>query len=59
MKTVRITFVNKTFIKLKDMALILECESNLILLRQLQDNKITYYNKNTQMLLTQDNLLIA
>lgn len=59
MKTVRITLANGESIKLKNMALVTEYESNLILLKQLQDNKIIYYSKNTQMLLTQDSLLIA
>lgn len=46
-------------IELEGVALVLECKSNLIFLGQLRDNKITYHNENTHMLLTQDGLLIA
>ncbi len=52
-----LTFV-VTF-KLEEVAFVPKCESNLISLRQLQDNRITYHNEDSFMLLMQDGVPIA
>lgn len=56
---VNIAFADGTSIKLKEVPLVLKCKSNLILLGQMQDNKIIYYNKNSFILLVQDAIPIA
>lgn len=58
-KILCIAFADDASIKLEDIALILECKSNFISLRQLQDSKIIYRNKSTHMLQMQNDLLIA
>lgn len=56
---VQIALVNGKGIKLEGVTLVPDCESNLILLGQLQDNEITYYNNASLILLMQDGLPIA
>ena len=56
---VQIALIGRSSIQLKKVALIPECKLNLILLGQLQDNKITYHNNSASMLLMQDGKLIA
>lgn len=56
---VRIALTNRVSIELEGVTLVPECKSNLISLGQLQDNKITYYDKDIHMLLTQGDLPIA
>lgn len=55
----QIALANAVSIKLKGIALVLECKSNLISLKQLRDSKIIYHNKETHMLLTQNSLPIT
>lgn len=50
-RTVRIALADGASIKLEGVALVSECKSNLILLGQLRDNRITYHDKNSSMLL--------
>ncbi len=57
--TVRIALVEEASIQLDGVALVPECESNLISLRQLRDNRITSHDKDSSMLLMQDGVPIA
>lgn len=50
-KTVRIALADGASIKLEGVALVSEYKSNLILLGQLRDNRITDHDKDSSMLL--------
>lgn len=55
----RIALADGASIKLEGVALVSECKSNFISLGQLQDNRITYHDKDSSMLLMQDGVPIA
>lgn len=57
--TVRIALADGAAIELKGVALVPECESNLISLGQLRDSRITYHDENSFMMLMQDGVPIA
>ena len=57
--TIQIVLTGGSSIQLEGVALVPEYESNLILLGQLQDNKITYHDNSASMLLMQDGKPIA
>lgn len=57
--TVQIALVNDKSIKLVEVTLITDCKSNLILLGQLRDNRITYHNNRSSIFLMQDGQPIA
>ena len=55
----RIALADRASIKLEEVAFVPKCESNLISLGQLRDNRITYHDKDSSMLLMQDGVPIA
>ncbi len=57
--TVHISLADGSNIELEGIALVLQCKSNLISLGQLRDNRITYHDNSSSMLLMQDGVPIA
>lgn len=54
-----ILLVDRKSIKLLDIALVLECNSNLISLGQLHKTGITFYNNSSHMTLIRHGVIIA
>ena len=44
-------YIKTETVQIKDVAFVLQATTNLILLRQLQQSSITYYNEDTKMTL--------
>ena len=59
MRTIQIALTSGSSIQLEKIVLVSECKLNLILLGQLQNNRITYHNNSASMLLIQDGKPVA